>query len=143
MPEQLLYAENVIELFVYGTLRTGQPLESWLEPCTVEKTMAMCIRGRIYPSYNGHYPVAFLDEDGLIHGEVRKCSLSEPFYATVKMEMRAGYKLQRVPLLSKAGLSEGRSVMAFHYMGRHPTKNCIPSGDWEQYEMMKFGMGSF
>lgn len=139
---ELLHTENAVELFVYGTLRTGQPLENWLEPCTVEKTMGVCVRGRIYPSYNRHYPVAFLDESGLIHGEVRTCSLSEPFYATVKMEMRAGYKLQRVPLLDKEGSFMGRRVMAFHFLGRHPTKNCIPSGDWVKYEETRYGTGS-
>lgn len=119
-------------LFVYGTLRTGQPLEDWLTDVTIGVKPAS-INGRLYPCYNGKYPVAKLDEVGLIHGEVRYCRMEQALFDCIHMEKQAGYQMKTVKLHDDQGYQLEEEVAAFHYPYRVPTAHPIRSGDWVEY----------
>lgn len=121
-----------IDLFVYGTLRTGQPLADWLESSTLWKRPAY-IKGTLYPIYSGAYPVAFLDEDGLIFGEIRTCAMTDSFIQCVMMEQGAGYVPLEVPVLDKDGKDTEKLCVAFHFPHRKPGTARITSGDWVQW----------
>lgn len=123
---------DTIDLFVYGTLRTGQPLSSWLDGCTVW-TEPACIEGRLYPAHSRQYPVAKLSEPGLIHGEIRVCETGPQLDTCIDMEIRSGYVAQEVTVLTELGDETGRTALAFHYLYRPPTSICISSGDWAQW----------
>lgn len=124
--------DGLFPLFVYGTLRTGQPLEPWLTGVTEEVTPAF-IAGCLYPCYSGKYPVAKLNERGLIHGEVRYCRLDVPLYDCIAMERQAGYEMWEVNLFDFEGRCLEEKVFAFHYPHRVPTNRLIQSGDWVEW----------
>ena len=127
---------RMLNLFVYGTLRTGQPLHDWLEDSILHRREAK-IKGDLYPTYNGKFPVANVYGKGIIVGEVFICRVTDAVRAIINMELRAGYEILEVPLVNKVGNPIGTKAFVFHYPYRLPNTEPIESGDWVLYVNQK------
>lgn len=128
-------SERHLNLFVYGTLRTGQPLAGWLTSITSETTPGY-IKGKLYPTHRG-FPIADTTEEGIIVGEVKRCKVSMQLLACIDMEKAAGYELVSVPLLNEFGQYQKQKVATFHFPYRKPIQKHIESGDWIVYQQQQ------
>lgn len=121
--------DKLVAVFVYGTLRYGEGNYSWCQEA-VRYVLRDCkVDGRIYWVYDTQgYPVAKLDEDGKIVGDILWFERDHPIYRNVvSMEIRAGYEIRNIRVECEGG--EHRDCIAFHYTNK-PTGRLIKSGDW-------------
>jgi gamma-glutamylcyclotransferase (GGCT)/AIG2-like uncharacterized protein YtfP len=123
-----------VAMFVYGTLRPGQWNHSGdgevrppMEGCTIE--------GRIYFVWdNSGYPVAKLDEEGRIIGDVLFLDdESSEYESIVRMERGAGYEPRDVAVRieDEDGTVREFGAVAWHYIDK-PRGELIRSGDWHR-----------
>lgn len=120
---------GLLPCFVYGTLRSGQGNYHWCQAAVRRETLNVRANGRLY-FVSGHtgYPVAKLDENGIILGDVLWFDPVHPdFDAVVQMETGAGYECRDIEVLTEE--SERIDCMAFHYIWT-PRGELIPDGDW-------------
>ena len=119
---------DLVPMFVYGTLRPGS-YNAWYASDRVDRDCT--VNGRIYfVSREGGYPVAKLDEEGTIHGDVIWLEDDSDDYAAIcAMEEGAGYTSRWVEVVD----SEGQSyeAWAWHY-DYEPGGRWIESGDWRR-----------
>lgn len=122
-------AEDAVPVFVYGTLRYGEGNYQWCSDAVVAVLRDCHTDGRIYwVSGRSGYPVAKLDEEGEIIGDILWFDPSHrAYHDVVAMEIGAGYEVRKVSVRCQGG--ELREASAFHYV-RAPRGHLIPSGDW-------------
>lgn len=119
----------LIPLFAYGTLRADQGNYSWTSDCVIRTDLNCTTTGRIYfVSTRMGYPVAKLDEDGTIFGDVLWCDPDHKSYDDImRMELGAGYEVREIDAYTtECNLIE---CIAFHYR-YDPWGDLIASGDW-------------
>lgn len=116
--------QTTVDVFVYGTLRTGEGLSGWLQG--KQRTLATT-RGNLYfARYHTGFPLARLNEDGTIIGELIEGVPYDEFLRCADMEEAAGYLTMSVPVDVE---DRGRvHAYAFHYPG--PVGAKIVTGDW-------------
>lgn len=119
------------DLFVYGTLRTGEPLHGWLEPHILNKRDAI-INGLLFEFGNGSFPVALLGRTGMIRGEVFTLYMCNEVSECINMEVSAGYEPRVVKTYHLDG-TQAEDAVAFHFGYPHLLGERIPSGDWFDY----------
>lgn len=121
--------DELVPVFVYGTLRYGEGNYSWCQDAVRYVLRNCATEGRIYWVYGTQgYPVAKLDEDGKIKGDILWFEKDHPDYRdVVRMELGAGYEIRNVRVECEGG--EHRDCLAFHYIGK-PNGRLISSGDW-------------
>lgn len=123
---------KLVNLFVYGTLRPGGTLyDHWISEAVEEIYEIATTRGSLYHVHSGPgflYPVAKLDEKGLVRGTVLRCRAGSPALAeTIRMETNAGYEVWLVEVnVLGLGMFPCKS---FHYP-HSPKGKKIVSGDW-------------
>lgn len=121
----------VNRLFVYGTLRTGQPARSLIANHVVTAQPASA-SGRMYALPDG-YPGFVPGDEGTVHGEV--VTLSELAPAFALLDAYEGDEFVRS--LQEVTLSDGTRVWVWTYLLRNPTLaqlgDSIDSGDWAEY----------
>lgn len=96
--------ESCVLVFVYGTLKRGKALNSWMT--TARFVGSDSLSGRMYSL--GWYPAAVLGEGGTIPGEVYEMPTGR-FRKLRKMEEDAGYRTV------DARTKSGTAVKAFEY----------------------------
>lgn len=98
--------EGTTPLFIYGSLRPGQALWPWLRDSVHEgKAYQTWVRGyRLAYSYAGDYPVMIASEyrpaDKLVRGTLVFVRNTTDFAAIWNMEVRAGYVVEAVEVLT-------------------------------------------
>jgi gamma-glutamylcyclotransferase (GGCT)/AIG2-like uncharacterized protein YtfP len=130
------------QLFVYGTLREGGTLSSWLGGYRSTARTATAT-GKLYEHPRGDYPVMKLssvDEDGkdVVVGEVITVPDDDPagldeLYQLLMMEQNAGYVPKTIPVLQDDGENVKAWVCAWPLTER--TGRRIKHGDWIAYEI--------
>ena len=134
-----------MKLFVYGTLRVGEPNWPWLRtamPAHKMKVHSNCrLRGQLFDTGYG-YPVLTMD-GGLnqyhhVVGDlVEVDERSDVLWSVVAMELRAGYDMRHVHV-SVPGCRHRQSALAFVYASRIPGHwSFIPSGDWVAHQQQQ------
>ena len=121
--------DELVPVFVYGTLRFGEGNYAWCQNA-VRYVLRDCrANGRIYFVFRQRgFPVAKLDEDGEIVGDILWFDPTHPDYeAVVRMELNAGYEMVSITVRCEGG--EHRDAFGFHYTGK-PEGCLIPDGDW-------------
>lgn len=121
---------QAVPIAVYGTLRIGQGNHQWSRPAVIKEVQDVTIKGRIYFAFGGRsgYPVAKLDEDGIIHADLLWWDYRHSDYIAMhRMERGAGYELRPAEVTLPGG--ESVNAFAWHYL--HPPRGkLIRSGDW-------------
>lgn len=119
----------MINAFVYGTLRIGMNNYQWASGDVIDEIPNVTTTGGLYfVGPMGGFPVAKLDEPGLIHGDL----LTYPedsfdWQRIYSMEAGAGYRLVEITVKTKAG--ELIPAVAWHFC-HNPGGLKIPDGDW-------------
>lgn len=125
--------EEVLWVFVYGTLRPGE----YNYDRTIKDAVRWCIqpaevRGRLYHVLGSNdqrpiYPVAKLDEEGTIKGVLLGLDPNHPgVQHMISMELGAGYVAMATSV--RYG-SRVQDAAVFHYDGTR-LGGLITSGDW-------------
>lgn len=121
-----------LELFVYGTLRSGEANAGRLGGC-VRRRVAATVPGTLHhpgadPAW--HYPVARIDPGapGRIVGEVLSLESGPQLAEIVEMELEAGYHLVRGVATTAAG--DALEVAAFSYPASLAVGGRIAGDDW-------------
>lgn len=124
-----LEAEGTLPMAVYGTLRFGQSNFSWAQEGVLFIVRNVVFPGRLYYVHGRQgFPVAKLDEPGLIHGDILFFDREHPETQAVwDMESGAGYSIKGI----EAQDSEGNdwNALAWHY-DWSPRGQLIESGNW-------------
>lgn len=123
-----MFDGETLDLFAYGTLRTGEPLHNWIEPDIIERRDAT-INGLLFEFSNGSYPVAVLGKTGVIHGEVFRLPYTYEVISCIQMEINAGYE-PRMVMTYDANSDPAGEAVVFHFPYRDLVGERIPSGDW-------------
>lgn len=125
---------ELIELFVYGTLRTGQPLHDWVAEDVFRKCEATT-PGHLYELRNGEYPAALFDPTATnrIHGEVMTVVLTESVLGCIEMENAAGYACRWVEVTFENGKTAKALSFEFTPMSGDQLGEQIISGDWVEH----------
>jgi gamma-glutamylcyclotransferase (GGCT)/AIG2-like uncharacterized protein YtfP len=125
---------ELIELFVYGTLRTGEPLHDWIAEDIFRKCEATTA-GYLYKLRNAEYPAAIfgLDTPNRIHGEVVTVALTDSVVACIEMEQAAGYVCRWVDVTFENGVRAKALSFEFTMMSKDVLGEKIEGGDWVQY----------
>lgn len=119
-------------LFVYGTLRPGERLHSWILPAILDEKRGTT-PGRLYglagrPNFS--FPVADLTAtDGIVQGDVYEVDLgNHVVHEVIEMERNAGYVVRTVQVT----LEDGTVVdaLAFHEPSSKWYGPRIPNDDW-------------
>lgn len=114
--------------FAYGTIRPNEWNDHWSH--SRPPRLDGRVKGRIYyVNQSGGYPVAKLDEEGLIVGDVIYPT-PDSFGAIWRMEEGAGYRIRRVPVFTPKGVPF-MEAWCWHYVW-NPMGREIPSGDWRK-----------
>jgi gamma-glutamylcyclotransferase (GGCT)/AIG2-like uncharacterized protein YtfP len=123
--------EIVDRIFVYGTLRAGQPARSMMAEHVVSSEPAT-LPGAIYAFPDG-YPGYTPSTDGTVVGEL--VTLRDLTAAFLLLDAYEGDDYDRV--LSKATTEGGDQVWCWVYQLKDPALTArgapIPSGDWNRY----------
>lgn len=119
----------MIYAFVYGTLRVGEYNYQWASGDVVDEILDVTTKGDIYfVSEDGGYPVAKLDGDGNIIGDVLVYpEHSLDWKRIYDMESGAGYVLRDIQVALGNGKMLDAVAWDFLYQPRGPK---IPHGDW-------------
>lgn len=133
--------KNLVPMFVYGTLRPNTirsrdgSESSWGWNGTDKVIRNVTINGNLwYISGEGSFPVAKLDTDGTIIGDVIMYDRTSGLYHHVcDVEYGAGYDMIEV----EATLSDGSTqmVMAWHWEGNVSKRRPVPGNDWVRAQM--------
>lgn len=125
-----------VHMFVYGTLRYGDGNwgQSALSRSVDQQVTVGCrVRGRLYNVSGTHpvFPVAKLDEEGEIWGDLMVFDSDHPTYDhIVRVEQGAGYEIRPVEVVLPSGAK--MSALAWHYL-REPRGELIANGNWLDY----------
>jgi gamma-glutamylcyclotransferase (GGCT)/AIG2-like uncharacterized protein YtfP len=119
----------MIYAFVYGTLRIGEYNYRWASDDVVEEIPNVVTSGGLYfVSERGGYPVAKLDEAGIIKGDLLVYPDDSLDWQRIHdMESGAGYELREIPVLDNDGGIH--SAVAWHFL-HEPRGAKIEDGDW-------------
>jgi len=123
--------EIINRLFVYGTLRTGQPARSLIANHVISSRPAR-VTGRMYAMPDG-YPGFVPGPDGIVVGEV--VTISELAAAFALLDAYEGDDFLRS--LQKVDLLDGSHAWTWCYLLRRPHDlvgaDPIHSGDWAEF----------
>ncbi len=117
----------ITHLFVYGTLRPGQPRWQHLAPFVVDEGHDDSVTGVLYNTGNG-YPAARFTSHGSIHGRVYpldRARLDECLRLLDEVEGAVIDLFGRVAVTTSTGLA----AWAYEYHGNHQLPE-IASGNW-------------
>lgn len=125
------------KVFVYGTLKTGRPLDRSLFSKKRTAVKEGTIRGSIFSL--GPYPTIKLDDRGVVHGEVHEYRDDEFKEILLTMDMIEGYnpKAPERGLYNrhvvKVTLEDGSvdEAWAYEYNGQVEEKRRLKDGVWE------------
>lgn len=123
--------DPLVPVFVYGTLRIGEGNWLWARSAVRHEVSDVRASGRLYfVSGQWGFPVAKLDEAGIIVGDVLWFDPAHPAYDDVmEMEIGAGYECREIEVTTSDD-SERIDCIAFHYQGL-PRGELIKDGDWK------------
>lgn len=120
-----------VHLFVYGTLRKGNPLYPWIEDAVLFCYEDATTPGELFYHSMGSYPVANLttQSDGIIYGDLLVLRGDHAsVHATINMEKGAGYSVKPIKCQWRG---KWYGAVAFHWP--HPEKGeQILNGDWNR-----------
>lgn len=130
--------EELVPMFVYGTLRIGEGNYQWAGMDVVDELRNVTVPGDLYYFRQGAaFPVANLDGGGIIKGDVLYYELdSECLQDVVQMEVGAGYELRETTATHPDGTTF--FVVAWHYPWEL-TGPKIDDGDWIRAESERHG----
>ncbi len=117
----------ITHLFVYGTLRPGQPRWPFLETFVVDEGHDDSATGTLYDTAHG-YPAARFDGCNKIYGRIyslRFDRLNEALELLDEVEGAVEDLFERVAITTSSGLE----AWAYQYCGQTEFSE-IPSGDW-------------
>jgi gamma-glutamylcyclotransferase (GGCT)/AIG2-like uncharacterized protein YtfP len=119
-------------VFVYGTLRKGQPNRHVMVPHLVRELGEGRIRGAMYSL--GAYPAVDLEQDGEVIGEWVEVT-DEGLARLDSLEGYPGYYDRTVV----RDISQPVSGWVYHMSGKIPPHGVIklPGGDWVAYRRMR------
>ena len=117
----------ITHLFVYGTLRPGQPRWSFLAPFVTDEGHRDSAEGALYDTGNG-YPAARFDHAGTIHGRVYPLHLDRLDEALRLLDEVEGAVIDLFHRVSITTTS-GTDAWAYEY-GGETEFSAIPSGIW-------------
>jgi gamma-glutamylcyclotransferase (GGCT)/AIG2-like uncharacterized protein YtfP len=130
---------KTITLFAYGTLRTDEPLHSWVEDEIIKSLGVGVIRGaRLFFSrqHKGYPYLVFtpnVDSDQAV-GELFEVPLSEKIISMFRMEMNAGYTLTDALAMLPDGTE--REVVVCSWQGVYG--EAVPNNDWCSVEQKEW-----
>lgn len=122
---------KTITLFAYGTLRTDEPLHSWVEDEIIEKHGTGVIRGaRLFFSrqHRGYPYLVFTPNvatDQAV-GELFEVPINEKIVSMFRMEMNAGYTVTDAVATLPDGSERGVVVCAWNDV----CGEAVPNNDW-------------
>lgn len=124
-----LEAESALPMAVYGTLRYGQSNFAWAQDAVLWCVRNVTFAGRLYYVRGRQgFPVAKLDEPGLIQGDILFFDRDHiETQAVWDMESGAGYDARLIEVQDSDG--NDWSAWAWHYLW-NPRGQLIESGDW-------------
>ncbi len=117
----------IAHLFVYGTLRPGQPRWPFLAPFVTDEGHDDSAHGALHDTGSG-YPAARFDHHGTIHGrvyELRLDRLDEALRVLDEVEGAVVDLFHRVSITT----ASGTTAWAYEY-GGETAFPAIPSGNW-------------
>jgi gamma-glutamylcyclotransferase (GGCT)/AIG2-like uncharacterized protein YtfP len=117
----------IAHLFVYGTLRPGQPRWPHLAPYVIDEGADDIVTGQLYDTLHG-YPAARFDRPGSIHGlryALRTDRLAECLELLDEVEAVVLDLFRRVAVRTSSGIE----AWAYEYCGASEFP-AIVSGDW-------------
>jgi len=122
---------KTITLFAYGTLRTDEPLHSWVEGEILANHGTAVIRGArlYYPTDHRHYPrLVFTPNVATDHavGELLEVPLGEQIISMFQMEMNAGYTVSEAVAVMPDGTERDVVVCSWSHNYGEP----VPNNDW-------------
>jgi gamma-glutamylcyclotransferase (GGCT)/AIG2-like uncharacterized protein YtfP len=117
----------ITHLFVYGTLRPGQPRWPFLAPFVTDEGHDDSADGALYDTGND-YPAARFDRDGMIHGRLYPLHLDRLDEALRLLDEVEGAVVDLFHRVSITTAS-GTKAWAYEY-GGETTFAAIPSGNW-------------
>lgn len=125
---------DLVNCFVYGTLRVGQYNYKLIEPAVYESYRDVVAIGSLYFVSPGSYPVAKFDEEGQIFGDILVCdSEAFAFQRAYQMEIGAGYSFIKIDV-PKFKVP----IYGFHFDFAVNPALRIPGGNWikaaEEYD---------
>lgn len=132
-------------LFLYGTLRPGQPLWSWIKESVRGPARVAYTTGyRLYSSETGTYPYMVPTPLGLtarriVRGTLVQLEMTRDVGQIIMMETKAGYELEQVPIM---GSPLGETVAlanAFVYPSKYIGYG-VPLCDWQDVEGDRLAM---
>lgn len=117
----------IISLFVYGTLRPGDVLWSFLAPFVADDGVDDTVGGRVYDTGLG-YPAAIFGEQGSVVGRTYQLRADRLDEALASLDELEG---TYTGLYSRVALTTGRGIVAWAYAyGTGLELTPIESGDW-------------
>ncbi len=116
-------------LFVYGTLRRGEPRWPYLAPYLDGDLVPDTVRGHLFDTRRG-YPAAVFGQDGTIVGDVGRLALDRLAEALAVLDEIEGavHDLYRRVVVTTAN---GVAAWAYEFVGE-PAFAPIAGGDWLQ-----------
>lgn len=121
---------KAIPLFVYGTLRVGQPLHYWLAPCVLD-VQTGTVNGHDLMTLDG-IPFPFMVHGGGgVTGDLFWCEPGLDLTRTIQMEVGAGYRFRMVDVYTD---SDVLPIPAGVFVApRERGMRRIECGDWVIY----------
>jgi gamma-glutamylcyclotransferase (GGCT)/AIG2-like uncharacterized protein YtfP len=123
-------------LFVYGTLRPGEPLWPVLEPGVVARVAAR-VAGRLHLHAGGGWPLLEPDPDdgdraGTVWCQGDLCTVADAdvLGAVAAIELGAGYEARWLAVEDLDGRALGPALTFTWPWGPHQRGPAIPGGDW-------------
>jgi gamma-glutamylcyclotransferase (GGCT)/AIG2-like uncharacterized protein YtfP len=121
-------------LFVYGTLRPGEPLWPVLEPGVVARVPAR-VAGRLHVHAGGDWPLLHTtpgDPPGWCVGDLCTVGDADVLGAVAAIELAAGYEAVWLDVEDLAGRPLGVALTFTWPWGEHQRGPQIPAGDWSR-----------
>ena len=121
---------DVIPLFVYGTLRTGQGLHDWIADAVVDSEPATVVGYELRDL--GPYPLMIPAEGQVVYGELMWVKRTHPAtMRTIAMELRSGYTLD-MPEVEGDNVNVPIPALCFVYPDALAASRLprVPENDW-------------
>ena len=120
-------APTEVALFAYGTLRPGEALSRLVD--TVEYCPGKVYGYGLYAVPQASYPHMAYDKHNVTVGDLLWVMPNSALMETVRMEMRAGYRVERVNVYTP-DMEEPIPALTFTWPSPPFGAALLPGGDW-------------
>lgn len=120
---------SIQPLFVYGTLRPNFPLHGWISEAVKESKPATLQGFAMHVPSHGAYPVIVRSKGDRVVGDLLLVESGDALYATIQMELHAGYGLERV-ICTLTETGAHMMCVAFVWPQLEYGFKKVPSGNW-------------